>query len=148
MTFDELRKYDFGRWKSECFAGILIPAFEEVLDLANEKNPSLFHLIELKVDSIEFAETVVAELLRRNMGGCFRLVSFYLDLLKEMKKRHPEIQIHGNLDCSSPDFNYEDYRAFDCVGLWRGCVTPEVVRGFHSVGTQVDAWTIVMKKNF
>lgn len=148
MTFEELRKYDFGSWKSEQFAGTPIPAFEEVLELTNAKNPHLFHLVELKVDSLPFAETVAEELLRRNMTGRFTLVSFHLDLLKEMKRRHPEILIHGNPDCALETFNYEDYRMFDSVGLWRDRVTPEVVRGFHAVGTQVDAWTIDNEDEF
>ena len=82
------------------------------------------------------------------MGGRFTLVSFHLELLKEMKIRHPEILIHGNPDCGLPDFNYEDYRMFDSVGLWRERVTPEIVRGFHSVGTQVDAWTVDHEEEF
>lgn len=149
MTFDELRKYDFGSWKSEHFAGTRIPTLDELLDLANKLNPKLLHLVELKVDSVEFAEAVIAELRCHNLDGRFRLNSFYLELLKEMKIKHPEITIHGNPpEMKSDDFDYEYYRLFDSVGLWRDRVTPEVVRGFHSVGTEVDAWTVDTEEEF
>lgn len=148
MTFDELRKYDFGSWKSERFVGTKIPTLAEVLDLAKKLNPKLLHFVEVKVESVEFAEAVIAELNSHNLKGCFRLNSFHLELLKEMKKRHPEIMLNGNPDMSLSEFNYEDYRLFDSIGLFRDRVTPEIVRGFHSVGTEVDAWTVDNEEEF
>lgn len=148
MTFDELRKYDFGSWKAERFAGTVIPSLAEVLDLANKLNPKLLHFVEVKVESVVFAEAVIAELYSHNLKGRFRLNSFHLQLLKEMKKRHPEIMLNGNPDMSLSEFSYEDYRLFDSVGLFRDRVTPEIVQGFHSVGTEVDAWTIDSEEEF
>lgn len=148
MTFAELRKLDFGSWKSERFAGIRIPEFCEVLDLANRLNPQLFHLVELKVDSLDYAEQVLGELFERKMTGRFTLVSFHLDLLRELKKRHREIMVHGNPSTRLKEFNYEDYRIFDSVGIHRDNVTAEVVAGFHSVDTQVDAWPVDTAEEF
>lgn len=142
MTFAELRKLDFGRYRGEEFAGTRIPEFREVLELADALNPALFHLVELKVDSVAFAEQVLAELARYRMEGRFTLVSFHLELLREMKQRHPKIRIHGNPDMALRDFPYEEYRDFDSVGLYHENITAEVVRNFHAAGVLVDAWTV------
>lgn len=148
MTFAELRKLDFGRYKGEEFAGTKIPEFAEVLELAGRLNPALFHLVELKVNSPDYAETVLAELKKHDMAGRFTLVSFHLDLLRALKQRHPEIMIHGNPPMSEKQFVFEDYRGFDSVGLFRDNVTPETVAGFHAVGTAVDAWTVDTAEEF
>lgn len=148
MTFAELRKLDFGSWKGSQFAGTKIPGFQEVLELANALNPHLFHLVELKVDSPDFAEQVLLELAKWNMAGRFTLVSFHLDLLREMKRRHPDILIHGNPVPANGQFDYEDFRMFDSVGLHRTNITEEVIKGFHSVGTMVDAWPVDTVEEF
>ena len=148
MTFGEIRKLDFGRWKDERFAGTPIPEFCEVLDLTEKLAPQLFHLVELKVDSAAYAEDVLKELVRYKMTGKFTLVSFHLELLREIKKRHPEVFIHGNPSTRLQEFDYEDYRIFDSVGLHRNNVTAAVVSGFHSVGTLVDAWTVDTAEEF
>lgn len=148
MTFGEIRKLDFGRWKDERFAGTPIPEFREVLELTNKLAPQLFHLVELKVDSIDYAEDVLEELSRHKMAGRFTLVSFHLELLREIKKRHPEVLIHGNPSTRLQEFDYEEYRIFDSVGLHRNNVTASVVAGFHSVGTAVDAWTVDTPEEF
>ena len=140
-TLEELRSYDFGSWKDTAFAGTRIPLFEEVLDLATKLNPNLFHLIELKLDSLECGEEVIAILRRRNMVGHFTLVSFHLEMLRELKRRHPDICIHGNPTAPlTIDPLY--FRAFDSVGLHLSLLTPEVVKQFHHLGVWVDAWTV------
>lgn len=148
MTFAELRKLDFGSWKGSQFAGTMIPEFQEVLELANTLNPHLFHLVELKVDSPDFAELVLRELAKWDMAGRFTLVSFHLDLLREMKRRHPDVLIHGNPNPTNGQFNYEDFRMFDSAGLHRSNITAEVIKGFHSVGTMVDAWPVDTAEEF
>ena len=148
MTFDEIRKLDFGSWKDARFAGTPIPEFREVLELTNRLNPKLFHLVELKVNSLDYAEHVIRELFRYGMAGRFILVSFHLDLLREIKKRHPDVLVHGNPNTSLKEFDYEDYRIFDWVGIRRDNVTAAIVAGFHSVGTPVDAWPVDTVEEF
>lgn len=142
MTWQELQRYDFGSYLSPRFAGVRLPELPELLDLTNQLAPGLFHLVELKINSVEMGEAVLAELFRRRMTGRFTLVSFHLPLLIELKRRHPQIMTHANPDCALTAFVYEDYRPFDSVGLWRERVTPEVAAGFHAVGVAVDAWTV------
>lgn len=148
MTFEEIRKLDFGSWKDKKFANTPIPEFCELLDLTTSRNPDLFHLVELKVDSVEYAEAVLAELARYNMAGKFTLVSFHLDMLREIKKRHPEVLIHGNPRTAIKEFDYEEYRIFDSVGIRYDNLTAEIVAGFHSVDTQVDAWPVDTAEEF
>ena len=86
MTFDELRKLDFGSWKSPEFAGEKIPLFSEVLDLVARKKPGLFQLVEVKRPDVECAKLAMAELKRRNLMDQFCLVSFHWNVLTELKK--------------------------------------------------------------
>lgn len=46
LTFEEVRSFDFGSWKSEKYAGEKIPSFEEFLRLCVELK--LYPYIELK----------------------------------------------------------------------------------------------------
>lgn len=142
MTYDELLKYDFGVRKGNEFKGTRIPRLEEALDMMNKRNPSLFHLVELKVADGDYAEAVLTELAKRNMQKRFSIVSFHLDMLRNLKKKHPEIMIHGNPPTDRRPINFEDYRGFDFVGVYKEILSEDVVRGFHSVGASVDAWPV------
>lgn len=48
MTFNQVRQYDFGSWKSPKYAGTQIPSLAELLDLC--RRIMLFPLLELKAD--------------------------------------------------------------------------------------------------
>ena len=148
MSFAELRTLDFGSWKGEEFTGTQIPEFCELLELTTSRNPELFHLVELKVNSVDYAEAVLRELARFNMAGKFTLVSFHLDMLREIKQRHPEVLIHGNPRTAIKEFNYEEYRIFDSVGVRYDNLNAEIVAGFHSVNTAVDAWPVDTAEEF
>lgn len=60
MTFDEVRAYDFGSWKSEKYAGTVIPTFKEFIILC--KNIGLHPYIEIKrsggFDSVKAQELI------------------------------------------------------------------------------------------
>ncbi len=142
MTYEELLKYDFGVKKGVEFTGTRIPRMEEALDMMNRKSRSLFHLVELKVADSDYAEAVLLELAKRHMQKRFSIVSFHLDMLRNLKKKHPEILIHGNPPTAKHPINFEDYRGFDFVGMYRENLSEDVVRGFHSVGVSVDAWPV------
>jgi len=65
FTFEELRKLDFGAWKSPEFAGTRIPTLFELLDLVDSRRPDLFLCVELKEDDCRCARLVIEELKRR-----------------------------------------------------------------------------------
>lgn len=46
LTFDEVRQYDFGSWKSEAYADEKIPSFQEFIEFCKEN--SVHPYIELK----------------------------------------------------------------------------------------------------
>lgn len=48
MTFNQVRQYDFGSWKSSEYAGTQIPSLAEFLDLC--RHIMLFPILELKAD--------------------------------------------------------------------------------------------------
>lgn len=141
MTFDELRKLDFGFWKSPEFAGEKIPLFTEVLDLVARKKPGLFQLVEVKRPDIECAKLAMAELKHRNLMDQFCLVCFHWNVLTEMKKLYPELLQHGDPNESmlwKPEF----FKGMFRVGIHYGQMSKELTDWFHSQNVLVDAWTI------
>lgn len=141
MTFDELRKLDFGSWKSPEFASEKIPLFTEVLDLVARKKPGLFQLVEVKRPDIECAKLAMAELKRRNLMDQFCLVCFHWNVLTEMKKLYPELLQHGDPNESmlwKPEF----FKGMFRVGIHYGQMSKELTDWFHSQNVLVDAWTI------
>ena len=56
LTYDEVRQYDFGSWKSEVYAGTKIPSLEEFLLLC--RNLGLYPYIELK-DTATYSEAQI-----------------------------------------------------------------------------------------
>lgn len=91
MTFDELRKLDFGEWKSPEFAGEQLPTLEEVLDYAH--NFKMIH-IELKpyLDRDgEIADRVMDAVLEAGMEEKAVLTSFEYGALRRVKERMPQL---------------------------------------------------------
>ena len=54
LTFDQVRQYDFGSWKSATYAGTKIPSFEEFITLC--RNLSIHPYIEIKAAGITQAQ--------------------------------------------------------------------------------------------
>ncbi|MGM9967192.1 glycerophosphodiester phosphodiesterase [uncultured Rummeliibacillus sp.] len=52
MTFEEIRSYDFGKWKGQHFTGEKIPTLDEVLDIFRTTHHMIN--IELKTDVFEY----------------------------------------------------------------------------------------------
>lgn len=85
-TFEELRTFDFGSWKSSAYEGELIPSFEEFISLC--KKIGLYPYIELKANtsSIEGLQGLVDTVRRNGMIDNVTWISFssaYLNIIKE-----------------------------------------------------------------
>lgn len=86
LTFEQVRTYDFGSWKSADYEGELIPSFEEFILLC--KNLGLHPYIELKNNPACIqaqVENLVDIVKRYGMKGKVTWISFSLDCLTYIK---------------------------------------------------------------
>jgi glycerophosphoryl diester phosphodiesterase len=83
LTFEEVRQYDFGSWKSSDYAGTSIPTFEEYLSLC--KNIGLHPYIELKEGTADQIRTLVDLVNRYGMRGKVSWISFDPNLLSAVR---------------------------------------------------------------
>jgi glycerophosphoryl diester phosphodiesterase len=84
LTFAEVRALDFGFWKSEKFAGEIIPTFEEFLLLC--KRLGLHPYIELKDGSEAQVKALVETVKLCGMKGKVTWISFVVDFLWWVKQ--------------------------------------------------------------
>ena len=84
MTFEALRRLDFGGWVSEKYAGEKIPTFEEFISFC--RNVGLYPYIELKEGfNKERAEMLMRLVRRYGMYGKVTWISFFADSLTYIK---------------------------------------------------------------
>ena len=95
LTFEELRRLDFGNWKAPEFAGTRIPTLTEVLDLVEERRPGLYLCVELKEDDCVCARKVIRELERRNRLGNCSIISFQPGMLYFARGMNENVFPHG-----------------------------------------------------
>lgn len=74
MTFEQVRSYDFGSWKSEVYAGTQIPTLEEFLVLC--RNLNLYPYLELKSATTYTQEQINALVAIVKQHGMEKAVSY------------------------------------------------------------------------
>jgi glycerophosphoryl diester phosphodiesterase len=90
MTVPELKKLDFGSWYGAEYANTRIPTLDEMLDVV-----SCMEIINIEVksfgeDSTDAIDRFYAILSGRNVLKKVIISSFHIELLREMKERHPD----------------------------------------------------------
>ena len=95
FTFDEVRQYDFGSWKSEAYAGEKIPSFQEFIEFCREN--SIHPYIELKttitqndIDKIQLLLEIVSA---AGMQKDVSWFSFSYNLVEMVKEVDPTADI-------------------------------------------------------
>ena len=93
LTFDEVREYDFGSWKSEAYAGEKIPSFQEFIEFCREN--SIHPYIELKTtitqnDKIQLLLEIVSA---AGMQKDVSWFSFSYNLVEMVKEVDPTADI-------------------------------------------------------
>lgn len=91
MTLEEIRKFDFGQWKSAAFTGTRIPTLEEFLALCRDID--LYPYIELKVGSREQVEKVVDLVAEYELDGKAVYISFLETPLQYVVDKDPKATI-------------------------------------------------------
>jgi len=141
-TFEELRKLDFGRWKSPEFAGTQIPTLYELLDLVDARRPELFLCVELKEDDCRCARLVIDELRCRNRLGNCSIISFCPEMLYHVHGLDESVLLHGFIDeaaLESPE-KREYLKIIRRVGVWRELLSKEFSAKLHARGIEIDSW--------
>ncbi len=87
LTWEEIRQFDFGQWKSENFVHTKIPSLEEFLALC--RDIGLYPYIELKAGSREQVETVVALVEEYELKGKAVYISFSAPILQYIIAKDP-----------------------------------------------------------
>ena len=91
ITFEEVRSYDFGEWKSAQYKGVRIPTLEEFLSLCAEIG--LEPNIELKTGSKEQIYTIVDLVEEYGLTGKVTYIAFELKLLRYVLSKDPKARI-------------------------------------------------------
>jgi glycerophosphoryl diester phosphodiesterase len=148
LTLEELRSLDAGSFKGEQFAGEKIPAFDEVLDRYHGK---IGILIELKAPQLYpgIEEAVAEELKARNLdkpeNGKIIIQSFSFESMQKMNALLPNIPI-GVLTSSglhTTDAALQEFAKYaDFFNPSYGLVSKELVDKVHSLGMQIQSWTV------
>ena len=142
FTFEELRKLDFGRWKSPEFAGTRIPTLFELLDLVDSRRPDLFLCVELKENDCCCARMVIEELGRRNRLGNCSIISFCPEILYYVHGMDGSVLLHGFIDEADLDLpgKREYLNIIRRVGIWRELLSKTYCAKLHALGIEVDSW--------
>lgn len=142
LTFEELRRLDFGNWKAPEFAGTRIPTLTEVLDLVEERRPGLYLCVELKEDDCVCARKVIRELERRNRLGNCSIISFQPGMLYFARGMNENVFPHGFIHESELGLpEKEGYlKLVRRVGVSRGELSGAFSAKLHALGIEVDSW--------
>jgi glycerophosphoryl diester phosphodiesterase len=148
LTIEELRSLDAGSFKGEQFAGEKIPTFDEILDRYHGK---IGILIELKAPELYpgIEEAVAQELKERNLdkpqNDKIIIQSFNFESMKKMDALLPKVPI-GVLTSSSLHTTEAALLEFakyaDLFNPSYGLVSKELVDKVHSLGMEIQSWTV------
>ena len=149
MTFDEIRKLDFGGWKAPEFAGTQIPTFEETLDCILSRDPDYYVLIELKEDDDDCTRQVFDICQKYSLFSHSLILSFHprqLQLLRGWKSdlflqgfpyrylNNPPKKLYGSI--------------FNKICIWTNEATNAEIADFHDLGVTVDICAVDDEQQF
>jgi len=142
FTFSELRQLDAGRWFSEDFAGERLPAVEELLDLAEPADLSLY--LEIKGGAGYGVERAVISALRgRKESKAAVILCFDPSVLDRIHQLDRLLMTGLLFESDGLDMVREAVRVGARQIAPRGdCVTSELLEDAHRRGLKVIAWTI------
>ncbi len=141
FTLEELRRFDFGAWKSPEFVETRIPTLAETVEAIHAVNPRMRLLIEIKEGDIECAATVLKFVQDRGLLGQCMLSSFHYDVLEFLRRTEPAVKLHGN-DATAEGDPDGVSALIDSIGIQAGFATPERINYYKRKGIKVDSWVI------
>jgi len=139
MTWDEVQKLDVGSFMGQEFAGVGIPALEEMLEAARGR---IRLNIELKNigDETDLPERTAAMILDCGMQEQCVITSVKLSYLERVKNVSQDLKTGYILPAAYG--NYYDNPALDFISIRSSFVTPRLVERLHERGKGVHVWTV------
>jgi glycerophosphoryl diester phosphodiesterase len=144
MSYEELLKYDFGRWKDERFKGEKIPTLSELLDLIEGTDMVLN--IEIKMGFPfypEIEEKALAMVTERGVLDRIIFSSFNHYSMAKIKKLNPSAKVaplysEGIFE----PFNYA--KTFDSYAIHpsKAVIFKPIVEDCHKLNIKVNVWTV------
>ncbi len=149
MTFDELRKLDFGSYFSKDFAGVTLPTLSELLTVV--KDMTLIN-IEIKAPKIknDVVKRTIDEVYKFGIEKNVIISCFDPERIRESKEIAPEIKTgllyeHGELGEEIMKFGVAKYCQqlnADAAHPERILITEEEIKELHACNMAVNPWTV------
>lgn len=150
MTYEQVRQYDFGSWKSSLYAGTVIPTLSEFLKLC--KAIMLHPYIELKSNG-NYTQAQIQQIVDMvasyGMKGKVSYISFSSQYLGWVKNYDDEARLgflkssyaSGDVaTCTS--LKTTKNKVFYDVGYYNDNITQAMCDAFRTVNIPVEAWTV------
>lgn len=139
MSYREVSRLDAGSYVSSDFAGERVPRFKEVLKFAKD---NIKLNIELKPENNQkkMAEKVVSLIENYEMESDCVITSFDYDILMEIKKINPDIQVGYIINVAYGDF-YDDDNV-DFFSMNAAFASKRIIDAIHNSGKKVYVWTV------
>lgn len=148
MTFEQVRQYDFGSWKSSAYTGTKIPSLAEFLNLC--KSIVLHPYIELKGGSTyteEQIRQIVDMVYSYGLKGKVSYISFSSVFLGYVRDYDSEARLgflksaFADSDIATcNDLKTESNQVFYDVGY--SAITQSVCDAFIAENIPIEAWTV------
>lgn len=138
MTFEELRKLDFGKWFSLQFEGEHIPTLREMISVARG---NIKLNIELKGNgaSDQFVKRVVNIIEDENFEDQCIITSLDSDKLREVRSINSDIKIGSIIYLLAGRYENLD---FDIFSIEASIIDQDFVIKAHEMGKEVHVWTV------
>ena len=149
MTYDKLKKYDFGAWFSQEYKDTKIPTFNELLDCSKESNLDLY--VEIKECSSfdeERAKILMDTIKEYGIEDKITFVSFDKNYLEIIKNLMPEARL-GYL--SRNEIQDETIEILDnlktdtndvFLDIKYTKITDDGIKNLNDAGYDFEAWTV------
>ncbi len=132
LTFEEIGKLNAGK-------GEKIPSFEEVINLLKNERP----IIVIEIKEPETSEEILKIIKKGNLQNKVLIVSFWPDVLKEVKEISPEIKTGILLGKLSEDIvSFVKYLKADFFCPRFDLISKELIRDCHKNNIKINVWTV------
>ena len=143
MTFDDVRKFDFGSWKDDAYTGEKIPSFEEFLALCVELE--LYPYIELKEGNRQQIRNLVDMVEDYGLSDKVTWISFDSTRLQYVKAKTPKARLgylKSTVDEQSLYTVLELRSKVNEVFLDAKNISQDLMTKFVALGIPVEQWVV------
>lgn len=155
-TLEELRKFDFGSYFSEDFAGTQIPTLDEFLDLADAFEIINIELKSPKQKNTDIVRKTIEAVKKFNLFDRLIISSFDDRLLVEAKEIDKTVKTGLLYEPSSEKIEaiLDDTVGFaksigaDALHPFVGYVDEDYIEEAHEAGLIVNPWTVNLEKAY